>query len=555
MDDGPTPDASAPQPSGSDAGLDAGPTASEEPLSVCADGELAPGPSPIRRMTRFEYNNSVFQLFGDNTRPADAFSPDQEAQGFTNQADALVVSPLLAEQYADAAEAIAARQADSVLAKLSGCDGGGGADCRAAVSGWLADFGIRIYRRPLTDDEQAGLMGLYDTGVELGDGAASEGVSLMIAAMLQAPQFLYRAERGAAEPVQGDVVPLTQYELASRLSFLFWNATPDAILLEKAAAGELATAEQIRAEARRLVVAPRAREAVKQFHREWLGLSAISALAAIGKDPDIYPDYDEAILPLLQREAEEFFDHAIFEEDASLATLFTAPWTMMNKDLAAFYGMKGPSGAGFEKVELDESRYSGFLTQAGLLAVHAKPNRSSPIHRGLFVRRSLFCQIPPAPPDNVPEPPEVDTSLTTREQFAMHESEEVCAGCHSRIDPIGLGFEHFDGMGRYREDEWGLPIDASGEIIDTSDADGEFDGVLELGQVLVESAQVSDCVVTQWFRYAYGRSPGDEDACTLSYLKQAFADADYDIKALLVALTQTDAFRYRHAASDEEVTP
>ncbi|MDD9965774.1 MAG: DUF1592 domain-containing protein [Myxococcales bacterium] len=518
-----------------------------------------PGPSPIRRMTRFEYNNSVFQLFGQNTRPADAFSPDQEAQGFTNQAEALVVSPLLAEQYADAAEKIADAHADKIMAELSGCDAGNEEQCRASVLDWLTSFGARIYRRPLSDEEIDELLELFGAATEMGEGAFDPyvGVSVTLSAMLQSPYFLYRIESGQED--DGDVMRLTPHEMASRLAFLFWNSTPDAILLEKADAGGLSTRAEIRAEAERLVVAPRAREAVKNFHREWLGLRDIEGLAAIGKDLEIYPDYEESILPLLQQEAEEFFDHAIYEEDASLMTLLTAPWTMMNAELAAFYGVEGPTGDEFEKVALDADKYSGFLTQGGLLAVHAKPNRSSPIHRGLFVRERLFCQIPPSPPDNVPEPPEVDTSLTTREQFAMHEAEPVCAGCHQQIDPIGLGFEHFDGLGRYRDKEWGLEIDASGEIIGTSDADGEFDGVTELGQILANSRQVSDCLVTQWFRYAYGRSPVEEDEPTLTFLQDAFEAADYDIKGLLVALTQTDTFLYRkrlpEPSAQEEVSP
>ena len=508
-------------------------------------------------MTRFEYNNSVFQLFGDNSRPADGFAPDQEAQGFTNQAAALVVSPLLAEQYADAAETLGDRHAGTYLASLSGCPEADQAACRTSVSSWAEELGARVYRRPITTEEHDELVSLFDTGTTLGDGEydAEAGIALVITAMLQSPQFLYRIEVGAGEAVVADVVPLTPFEMASRLSFLFWNSTPDAILLEKAEAGGLTSSEEIRAEAERLVVAPRAREAVKNFHREWLGLRDVTALSAVGKDIEIYPDYDERILPLLQQETEAFFDQAIYVEGASLATLLTAPWTMLNAELAAYYGIEGPTGEAFVKVELDPTRYSGFLTQAGLLATHAKPNRSSPIHRGLFVRERIFCQTPPTPPDNVPEPPEVDRSLTTREQFAMHEASPVCAGCHSQIDPIGLGFEHFDGMGRYRETEWGLPIDASGEILGTSDADGTFDGVLELGQRLAGSRQVSDCVTTQWFRYAYGRNPEEADACSLARLQAEFAVADYDIKQLLVALTQTDAFRYRHRPSAEEVSP
>ena len=525
-----------------------GDDAGQTQLALCRAAEPSPGPSPIRRMTRFEYNNTVYQLLGDNSRPADGFAPDEEALGFSNQAATLVVSPLLAEQYAEAAARLAKQNLAAVVAKVPSCDGeANAAACREEVETWLRTFAQRAYRRPATEAEISELLDLFNQGLGLGDSDydVATGLELVLRAILQSPFFLYRTELGSQDAAPGAPVALTSHEMASRLSFLFWNSMPDQLLLERAEAGELTTPAQIETEARRLLAAPRAREAVKNFHREWLQLDEVPLIAGVGKDLEIYPDYSDALLPLFQKETEAFLDHAIFEEGASLQTLLTAPYTMLNRELAAFYGVSGPTTDAFERVELDPSKYSGFLTQPSLLAMHAKPNRSSPIHRGLFVRRNLLCQVPPSPPDIVPEAPEVDTSLTTREQFRQHEADPACAGCHKLIDPIGLGFEHFDGLGRYRETEWGLVIDASGEILSSEDSDGTFDGVIELGQVLADSEQVSNCLVTQWFRYAYGRAETDQDACTIAQLRADFAASGFDIKELLVALTQTDAFRYR----------
>ena len=240
----------------------------------------------------------------------------------------------------------------------------------------------------------------------------------------------------------------------------------------------------------------------------------------------------------------------MFEQDANIETLFSAPYTMMNAELADFYGISGPSGVGFERVDLDPTKYSGIITQPGLLALNAKPDRSSPIHRGKFVRQVLLCQDPPPPPDNVPEPPDVDESQTTREQFSQHSDDPVCAGCHVLMDPIGFGFEHFDGMGRYRALEWGLPIDASGELTAT-DVDGDFNGAVELAAKLATSEQVKACIVTQWFRFGYGRFETEADECSVTELSSTFASANYDIKELIVALTLTDAFRYRHATQEQ----
>jgi hypothetical protein len=347
------------------------------------------------------------------------------------------------------------------------------------------------------------------------------------------------------------VVPLTAYEVASRLSYLLWNTMPDAALMEAADADQLRTPEQIEKQARRMLDAPRAREAVKNFHRQWLHLDDIQPLvAASGKNLDIYPDYYNGLLPLWQLETEAFIDDAVFEQNANVEVLFTAPYTMMNAELADFYGVTGPAGLDFVRVDLDPTRYAGFLTHAGLLALQAKPDRSSPIHRGKWVRETLLCQTPPPPPDIVPEAPTVDESQTTRNQFSQHSSDQLCSGCHQMMDPIGFGFEHFDGIGRYRENEWGLPLDVSGELLAT-DVDGPYDGVVELAARLASSDQVKACVATQWFRFGYGRSETEADACSVDEVQAAFAAANYDIKELIVALTQTDAFRYRHAVTSE----
>lgn len=513
----------------------------------CEDA-LEPGPSPIRRLTRTEYNNTVYQLFGDNSRPADSFPADEEALGFDNQATSLSVSPLLAEKHRDTAELLAARHAPGQVGAVAACaTDPEAASCAGQIAAWIADIGLRVFRRPLTSAEVEAHAALFHQGTALGEGSydLGAGVELVLDAMLQSPHFLYRVELGAPDAASGDVVELTSYEMASRLSYLFWGTMPDVALFEAAAADQLRDPAAIEAQARRMLAAPRAREAVKNFHRQWLGLDEVSGIAARGKDLEIYPDYDEAVLPMLQRETEEFLDHAIFEESASVETLFTASWTMMNAEVAAFYGIEGPVGEDFERVELDPTRYAGFLSHAGVLAAHAKPDRSSPVHRGLFVRERVLCQIPPAPPDVVPEPPTVDTTQTTREQYAQHEEDPLCAGCHRLMDAIGFGFEHFDGMGRYRENEWGLPIDASGELVETEDADGPFDGVVELGARLAGSQQVRECVTRQWFRYGYGRVETAADTCSMDIINQAFAAADYDVKELLVALTQTPAFRYR----------
>ncbi|KYF70586.1 DUF1592 domain-containing protein [Sorangium cellulosum] len=511
---------------------------------------IEPGESPLRRMTRVEYDNTIADLLGDETRPARGFVPEEESLGFNNQAAALVVSPLLAEQYMAAAEGIAERAAGKLLGEAPACrEAAGGAACREEIAALVASLGKRAFRRPLAEDEIDDFVALFQRGIALGDAPddAPTGLALVVQAMLQSPHFLYRVELGMPDPVEGDVVQLTSYEVASRLSYLLWGTMPDDALFTAAERGALGTAAEIEAQARRMLEDPRAREAVKNFHRQWLGLAKIDEVAAGGKDPELYPEYRDELLSLFQAETEAFLDHAIFEEDASVTTLFTAPYSMMNRELAEFYGVEGgPRGDAFERVALDPSQRAGFVTHAGLLSLYAKPNRSSPVHRGRFVRQSLLCQIPPPPPDVVPEPPMVDPTKTTREQFSQHVSDPGCRSCHALLDPIGFGFEHYDALGRWRDAENGIPVDASGELTQT-DVDGPFDGAVELAHRLAESEQVRACVVKQWFRFGQGRAEQGEDACSLSQATQAFEASGYNIKALLVALTQTDAFRYRRA--------
>ncbi|WP_152629998.1 DUF1592 domain-containing protein [Haliangium ochraceum] len=531
-------------------------TGGDRPASCTS--EISPGPAPIRRLTREEYNNTVFQLLGDSTFPANAFAPDEEANGFSNQASALVVSPLLAEQYMGSAEALAASHADTLLQRnMAQCASGADTQtCEEEAEAFVRGFGKQAFRRPLSEDEVQAHVALFLMGSEGGaDGyAPAAGVELVVQAMLQSPHFLYRVEFGREGTEKNGIVELSSYEVASRLSYLFWGTMPDAALFEAADRDELRTPEQIEVQARRMVNAPRARDAVKNFHRQWLNLDEIPGIAAIGRNREIYPDYRESLLPLLQRETEEFLDYAIFEANASVEDMYTAPYTMMNAELAEFYGIEnGPTGSEFERVDLDGERYSGLLTHAGILALHSRFDSSSPVHRGLFVRTQLLCQPPPPPPDFVPEPPVVDPNVTTREQYRQHSDDPGCSRCHQLMDPLGLGFEHFDALGRYRETQSGLAIDDSGTIVDADadgtpaaeSIDGPFDGPVELGARLGNSSTVRECVSAQWFRFAYGRAETEADDCSMDTINQRFADSGYDIKELLVALTQTDAFRYR----------
>jgi Protein of unknown function (DUF1592)/Protein of unknown function (DUF1588)/Protein of unknown function (DUF1587)/Protein of unknown function (DUF1595)/Protein of unknown function (DUF1585) len=497
---------------------------------------INPGPSPLRRLTRDEYDNTIAELASDASKPGKDFPPEARALGFNNIADAQSVTAVLAEAYQTAATGIAER-ATAKGSTLLGC-----AETDAAcVDGFIQRFGARAYRRPIAADEAARLRKVYDWGKA--NTTALDGVRMVIEVLLQSPDFLYRPEFGAGAATAG-VLHLSSYEMATRLSYLLRGSMPDQALLDAAAADQLKTAEQVLAQAQRLLADARARDTFKSFHRQWLDLDAVGG---IERDPKLYTGYTDAIPDLLQQETESFIDHVIFEDGGKLSTLLTAPYTMANKALATFYGLAAPASDAFALVQTDPTQRKGLLTQGSLLAMQSKPQQTSPVHRGKFVRESLLCQFLPPPPANlVITPPELNPSLTTRQRFGQHSADASCAGCHQQMDPLGLGFEHFDAVGRWRQTENDLPIDATGKLVMT-DVDGDFDGAAALADKLASSEQVADCMMKEWARFSFGRSETVEDACTLEHTKAKFKDAGHDIKQLVLALTQTDAFLYRKA--------
>jgi hypothetical protein len=503
--------------------------------------------TPIRRLTRFEYNNTVRDLLGDTSNPANVLPPEEEVAGFNNQAAALTSSDLLIEQYMKVAEDVSARAAQNLGALLP-CDPALDGDDACALS-FIEEFGSRAYRRPLSQAELTRFKSLFDWAVEDADlGRFEDGIQLVIEAALQSPSFLYRSELGEETPVEGDIVPFTSWEMATKLSYMLWNSMPDDELFAAAEADALRTKEQIKAQALRMIEDEKARDVIRNFHTQWLMLTHMDSVT---KDTGVYPAFRGALRPLWRQEIQTFVEHVIMEGDGSLQTLLTADFSFMNEELASFYGedvLDSVTGPEFRKVQLDPERRAGLLSTAGLMATHANLNQSSPVFRGKFVREQLMCDTLPLPPnDLVIEPPELDPNKTTKEQFEEIGANPACSGCHALMNPIGFIFEHYDGIGVWRDQQNGKDIDASGEVVLTEDIDGNYDGAVELADALAESTQVQECVSSQWFRFAYNRTVTPDDACSLEQLNQVFADSGFDIKTLLVELKQTNAFLYRRA--------
>lgn len=498
---------------------------------------------PLRRLTNAQYDNTIRDLLGDDSGPARVFAADEDSVGF---AVAGAVSPVLAEQLLTVAREVAERAVLSLPSRY-GCDSAVmGED--ACADAFIADFAPRAFRRPLSGGELDGLRAVYESG--RGHGGHPAGLSLVIEAVLASPHFLYFVETDPDGAAAGDVVEVGDFAMATRLSYFLWNTTPDDALLAAADRGELRTRGQIEAAARRLLDDPRARAGVQSFFRQWLHLDR---LEQVDKDSARHPEFDPRLRAAMGASTEAFIDEVVFEGDGRLETLLLGSFGYLNAGLAELHGVEGVEGEELVRVELDPDERAGLLTQPSLLSVLAKTNQSDPVHRGLFVRERLLCQqLPPPPNDIAIVAPDPAPGLSTRERFAEHSSNPTCRGCHILIDPVGFGFESYDAVGRYRLEDDGVPVDDTGELIQTDDADGPFVGAVGLAEVLATSPQVRGCVARQVFRYAARRIETDTDACSLAQLDAAFEESDYDLRELLVAITTTDAFMHRRVLDREE---
>jgi Protein of unknown function (DUF1592)/Protein of unknown function (DUF1588)/Protein of unknown function (DUF1595)/Protein of unknown function (DUF1585)/Protein of unknown function (DUF1587) len=509
-----------------------------DPGATGACKTVTPGPSPLRRLSRSEYANTVVELFGEQAAVAVNFIREARVNGFDNNAQSRAVSNLLAQEYFETAEKLSTA-AVTKLSDLVACDPAGQGE-PACLDKFLDGFGKRVWRRPLLPAERESLKQVFTQGRTT---TFADGVQAVLQVMLLSPQFMYRVEKGV--PVSGaDYLRLGPYEVASRLSYLVWGSMPDATLFAAADAGKLSTREEVKAQAQRMLDDPRAARMVTTFAGQWLRLDEISD---IEKQAEPYPAFKPELKDAFRGEVEAFFNQVLWKGDGKLDTLLTAPYTFVNEPLAAYYGIKGVTGPAFQQVQLDPKQRVGFLTQAGLMSVLGVNDGglNSLVYRGLFVRERLFCQpVPDPPPDAQSMNPPVTPATTARESSVARQAISLCGSCHALMDKIGLGFENFDGIGLYRTTDKGKPVDASGELTST-DVDGAFNGAVDLAAKLASSKDAHACLATQWFRYGFGREETAQDSCSLDGLKQVAISSGGNFKELLLALTQTDTFLLR----------
>jgi hypothetical protein len=491
------------------------------------------GPSPLRRLTHLEYDNAIRDLIGASAGSGARFPKDNQIGFFDNTASTQTISPLLAEQYLSAAVSLAQGIVDPDA--FAGCSLEADSACFEA---FVSRFGRRVYRRPLGPEELDGYRTLFDAArAEAGSAVVQQAV---VAAFLSSPHFLFRPEFGVGSPSDSAKAKAGPYEIGARLASLLWASIPDTALLDAAASGALDTEAGVSAEAMRLIDDPRARQASLEFYVQWFGLGR---LETTNKNAEHFPEFDDSLRTAMGQETRRFVDHVVWEDDARVATLLSAPYSFVNSELGAIYGM-APLGGGseFSRVELPTNERLGLITQPGILSALAAPSETSPFKRGAWVRERLLCHELPAPPNEVPALPEPQAGVSNRERARQHSSSPACSGCHGLIDGIGFGLEQYDAIGRVQTLDRGVPVDTSGELTQTLDVDGPFEGGPELATRLASSEQVSDCAAEQWFRFALGRPVATADACDLATLQARFREAGGDLRQVLLLLTQTDAF-------------
>lgn len=490
--------------------------------------EVGPGHRGLQRLTRDEYNRTVADLFGITSDPADAFPPDSATDGFDNNAKSLTTSPQLASLLLTAAESVAAEAMANRSAEIISCD----PVAEGCLRTVLSELGLRVYRRPVASSELDQLLALVADAEAEGE-TIEGGIQHALAAMLMAPQFLYRGIPIQAPPEGASVRKLDDFALATRLSYFLWGSTPDEELLAAAERGELSS--DLRSQFDRMLADPKSDALYTSFVRQWLQLGKLEAATP---DPTLFPEFDEQLRAEMEEEVHRFFDD-LRRRDASPLEIITSQATFAGTGLAAIYGVAGPTGEALEPVTTDPSQRAGMLTMPAILTMTSNPTEPNIVRRGVWLSEAILCAKPPPPPPGVSLELPDEPGLTERERLERHRSDPSCASCHALIDPLGFGFEHYDAIGRYRTEAHGEAVDAMGTLPDGR----SFDGVLELSTMLTDDADFARCLTAKVATYALGRTLASDEACVVAEIAAAEVSPESRLSDLLWAIVESEAFQ------------
>lgn len=411
------------------------------------------------------------------------------------------------------------------------------ADCARMI---LQPFASRAFRRPVTEAETARWIPLVELALAEGE-PFERGIQLAVQAILVSPHFLFRVELDNHPHDPAAQHDVSQYELASRLSYFLWSSLPDDELTDLAARGELENRDVLEQQVRRMLADPKSQALIDNFASQWLNLRSLDEVAP---DPKLFPTFNNELRTDMRRETELFFE-SVMRDDRSILDFLDARFTFLNERLAEHYGIEGVSGNEFRQVSLETQPRAGVLTHSSILTITSNPTRTSPVKRGKWIMENILGTSPPPPPENVPElevTAEATPNATLREQLELHREDPGCASCHRQMDALGFGFENFDAVGVWRERDGASPIDASA----TLPGDISFNGPVELVQILKgKKAQFSRSLVRKMLTYALGRGLQYYDKCAVDKITSALAENDYRFSTLVIEIVNSEPFQMR----------
>jgi hypothetical protein len=506
-------------------------------LSAAMTSVKDPGRVTIHRLNRAEYNNTIHDLLGVESHPADLFPADGAGgEGFDNNADTLFIPPILMEQYLKAAdEVLREANPNRIFPRLDPATASSD-----VAKGIIERFASKAFRRPATEAEVAQYVGLFDRARSRG-GSFEVATRLALKAILVSPKFLFRIEQDRDSK---DPYPISDYELASRLSYFIWSSMPDDTLMRLAGEGQLHDPKVIEEQVRRMLADPKSRALADQFGTQWLQIRELKT--TVRPDPRRFPEYTPALRDAMFEQAIEFVD-SIFRGNKSLLTLIDADYAFVNSDLAKHYGLPPVKGSDLKKVPLEDGNRGGVLGLGAVLTVTSYPLRTSPVLRGKWVMEAMLGVPPAPPPPNAGKLPADDrqlTGLTFRQRLEEHRKRPECATCHNRLDPLGFGLENFDPIGRWRTTQADQPIDASG-VLTTGE---KFDGPSELKKALL--AHKEDFIrnlTEKMLAYALGRGLEYYDQPIVQQIADDLSKNDYSSARLVIDIAQSYPFGNRRS--------
>ncbi len=503
----------------------------------CMDSDTSTlGSRRIWRLTRRQYDSAAQSLWGSKKTFAAQLSEEVGQNGFLNSAVGLRVRNAEVTQFQQAASELAQEAAGAAFSTVFPCGPGKGADA-ACQKQFVERFGSQAFRRPLNVAESTRYQSLFGALLTLQDEKlAVQGV---VEAMLQSPYFLFRTELGA-ESVNDRTV-LTPHEVASAMSFALTDSSPDEALQKAAADGTLMDTAVRKQQATRLLGTARGQQTALQFYRFWLRYREVAALE---KSAALVPNFQSLRGPLLN-ETDAMVSEAIEKDDVS--ALFSSTHAFVSKETATLWDEPAPASTGISRVVLSaKSPRKGILSHPALMSLLATDSRTSIVARGKFVREQFFCDVERDPPGDADlTVPVLPQGLSRRTQLDAKTSPAECASCHVLYNPAGFGMEDFDAVGRFRTQENGLPIDASGALFYLGDADGPFQGTAALSTKIASSGDVKRCISLQMFRYLVGRSESAQDGCVLKEAHRQFETAQFRLNALPAHLVTSPQFIQR----------